>query len=25
LCTFKTISRLVQINHKSTTKCRQNI
>jgi hypothetical protein len=25
LCTFATISRLVQINHKSATKCRQNI
>jgi hypothetical protein len=25
LCTFATISRFVQINHKSATKCRQNI
>jgi hypothetical protein len=25
LCIFATISRLVQINHKSATKCRQNI
>jgi hypothetical protein len=25
LCTFATISRLVQINHKSAIKCRQNI
>jgi hypothetical protein len=25
LCTFATISRLVQINHKNVTKCRQNI